>query len=169
MLSMEAEGPNRTEMKNWIEEKSHLYAPWGFLMNRKTHSQLRKRLFCTFFLTAVGALPEAIIWMFEGRVNSIITPFPSVRVLVEIWNCSYFALFQWVASLWRPKYWSCASNFPMNIQLISLGLIGLDSAVHKGLSTIFSNTTVRKHQLFMSAAFLMSSFSWLHTWLLENP
>ena len=42
-----------------------------------------------------------------------------------------------------------ASVFPMNIQdWFPLGLTGLISFQSKGLSRIFSNTTVQKHQLF---------------------
>ena len=41
------------------------------------------------------------------------------------------------------------SVLPMNIQdLIPLGLIGLISLQSKGLSRLFSNTTVKKHQFF---------------------
>ena len=57
-----------------------------------------------------------------------------------------------------PKYWSCSFN-------ISLGWISLQS---KGLSRVFSNTTVQKHQFF-GAHFSLLSNSHIHTWLLEKP
>ena len=42
-----------------------------------------------------------------------------------------------------------ASVLPMNIQgQFPLGLIGLISLLSKGLSGVFSNTTIRKHQFF---------------------
>ena len=42
-----------------------------------------------------------------------------------------------------------ASVFPMNIQgLFPLGLTGLITLQSKGLSRVFSNTTVQKHQFF---------------------
>ena len=42
-----------------------------------------------------------------------------------------------------------ASALPMNIQdLFSLGLTGWISLLSKGLSRVFSNTTVQKHQFF---------------------
>ena len=50
-----------------------------------------------------------------------------------------------------PKYWSFAwkSVFAMNIQdWCSLGLTGWISLQSKGLSRVFSNTTVQKHQFF---------------------
>ena len=56
----------------------------------------------------------------------------------------------------------------MNIQDWSpLGLTGLILQT-KGLSTVFSNTTVQKHQLFSTQLSLWSS-SYIHTWLLEKP
>ena len=42
-----------------------------------------------------------------------------------------------------------ASVLPMNIQdLFALGFTGLVSLQSKGLSSVFSNTTVQKHQFF---------------------
>ena len=61
-----------------------------------------------------------------------------------------------------------ASIFPMNIQdWFPLGLAGLISLQSKGLSRVFSNTTVQKHQFFGAQSFLLSS-SHIHTWLLEK-
>ena len=52
---------------------------------------------------------------------------------------------------WSPSEWT--------------GWISLQS---KGLSWVFSNTTVQKHQFF-SAQLSPQSNSYIHTWLLENP
>ena len=61
-----------------------------------------------------------------------------------------------------------ASVLPMNIQgQFPLGLTGLISLLSKGLSRVFSNTTVQKHQFFGSQPSLWSS-SDIHTWLLKN-
>ena len=61
-----------------------------------------------------------------------------------------------------------ASILPMNIQdWFSLGLIGLISLQSKGLSRVFSNTTIRKHQFFSDQPFLRSS-SHICTWLLKK-
>ena len=49
-----------------------------------------------------------------------------------------------------------------------LGLTGLFSLLSKGLSKVFSNTTVQKHQFFSSLPSLWSS-SHIHIWLLERP
>ena len=61
------------------------------------------------------------------------------------------------------------SVLPMNIQeWFPLGLTGLISLLSKGLSRVFFNTTVPKHQYF-SAQLSLWSNSHIHTWLLEKP
>ena len=70
-----------------------------------------------------------------------------------------------------PKYWSSAlaSVFPMNSQDWSpLEWTGWTSLQSKGLSRVFSNTTVQKHQFF-SAQLSSQSNSHIHTWPLEKP
>ena len=73
--------------------------------------------------------------------------------------------------LW-PKYWSfsaSASVFPLNTQDWSpLGWTGWISLQSKGLSRVFSNTTVQKHQFFCSQLSSQSN-SHIHTWPLEKP
>ena len=58
------------------------------------------------------------------------------------------------------------SVLSMNIQdWFPLGWISLQS---KGLSRVFSNTTVQKHQFFGARLSLWSNSN-MHTWLLEKP
>ena len=62
-----------------------------------------------------------------------------------------------------------ASVFPMNGQDWSpLGWTGWISLQSKGLSRIFSNTTVQKHQFFGTQLSPQSNFH-IHTWPLEKP
>ena len=62
-----------------------------------------------------------------------------------------------------------ASVFPMNIQdWFPLRWTGLISLQSKGLSRVFSNITVQKHQFFGVQLSLWSN-SHIHTWLLEKP
>ena len=62
-----------------------------------------------------------------------------------------------------------ASVLPMNIQdWFPWGWTGWISLQSKGLSRVFSNTTVQKHQFF-SAQLSLWSNSHIHTWLLEKP
>ena len=62
-----------------------------------------------------------------------------------------------------------ASVLPMNTQDWSpLGWTGWISFQSKGLSRVFSNTTVQKHQFFGSQLSSQSN-SHIHTWLLDKP
>ena len=62
-----------------------------------------------------------------------------------------------------------ASVLPMNIEdWFPLGLTDWISLQSKGLSRIFSNTTVQKHQFFSTQLSSWSN-SHIHTWLLEKP
>ena len=61
-----------------------------------------------------------------------------------------------------------ASVLPMNIQdWFPLGLSGLSSLLSKGLSRVFSSTTIQKHQFFSTQPFLWSN-SYIHTWLCQQ-
>ena len=69
-----------------------------------------------------------------------------------------------------PKYWNLSFSFsPTNEYsgLISLGWTGWISFQFKGISRVFSNTTIRKHQFFNTQLSLYSN-SHIHTWLLEK-
>ena len=62
-----------------------------------------------------------------------------------------------------------ASVLPVNIQdLFPLEWTGLISLQFKGLSRVFSNITVQKHQFFGAQPSLWSNCH-IHTWLLEKP
>ena len=62
-----------------------------------------------------------------------------------------------------------ASVLPINIQgWFPLGWAGLISLQSKGLSRVFSNTTVQKHQFFSIQLSLWFN-SHIYTWLLEKP
>ena len=87
--------------------------------------------------------------------------FPSIRV---------FSSESAVCIRW-PKFGASASAsvLLMNIQdWFPSGLTGWISLQSKGLSRVFSNTTVQKHQFFGAQLSLWSSCH-MHTWLLEKP
>ena len=76
-------------------------------------------------------------------------------------------LFAWGGQSSRVS--ALASVLPMNTQDWSpLGWTGWISLQSKGLSRVFSNTTVQKHQFFGSQ-FSSQSNSHIHTWPLEKP
>ena len=65
------------------------------------------------------------------------------------------------------------SVLPLNIQgwfslINQTNLIGLISLLFKGLSRVFSSTTVQKHQFFSAQSSLWFN-SHIHIWLLEKP
>ena len=75
----------------------------------------------------------------------------------DYWNFSF--------KIWMLRYsWS----FQEYSRLISLGLTALISFQSKGLSRVFSNTTVQKHQFFGTQLSLWSN-SHIHIWLQEKP
>ena len=76
-------------------------------------------------------------------------------------NCSHEMAMRWVSA--------SASVLPKNTQGWSpLEWTGWISLQAKGLSRVFSNTTVQKHQFFGTQSSSQSN-SWIHTWLLEKP
>ena len=86
-------------------------------------------------------------------ISSSVTPFSSCLNLSQ-----HQGIFQWVIffSSGGQSTRASASVLPVNIQgWFPLGLTGLISLQSKGLSRVFSNTTVQKHQLF-GAQFLHS-------------
>ena len=69
-----------------------------------------------------------------------------------------------------PKHWSFSFsiNLSMNIQdWFPLGLNGWNSLQSKGLSRVFSSTTIQKHQFLGTQSSLWPN-SYIHTWLLEK-
>ena len=69
-----------------------------------------------------------------------------------------------------PKFWSFTfRKLSMNIQSeFPLGSIGLGSLLPKGLSRVFSSTTIWKHHFFNAQPSLWSN-SHIRTWLQEKP
>ena len=94
--------------------------------------------------------------------------------------CSLFALdlnlpqirvfsSDWFITSGRQRIGPLASVLLINIQSwLSLRLTGLISLLSKGLSRIFSSTTLQKHQFFVAQSSLWSN-PLIYTWLLEKP
>ena len=87
--------------------------------------------------------------------------FPSIRI---------FSNESVLHSRWPKSGVSASASVPpMNIQdWFPLGWTGWISLQSKGLSRVFSNTTVQKHQFFGAQLSLWSNCH-IHTWLLEKP
>ena len=99
-------------------------------------------------------------------ISSCVALFSSIFPSITVFYSELILCIRW------PKFWSFSfiiSLLPVNIQgWFPLGLIGLISLQSKGLSRVFSNTTVQKHQVFC-AQLSSQSNSHIHTWPLEKP
>ena len=92
-------------------------------------------------------------------------PPPSIFPIIRIFSK------EWVPHFRCPKYWSFKLTIsPSNEHsgLISLRRTGWISLQSKGLSRVFSSTTVWKHQ-FCSVQPSLWSNSHIYTWLLKKP
>ena len=101
-------------------------------------------------------------------ISSSVIPFSSCpQSLPALESLSMSQLFAWGGQSTGVS--ASASILPMNTQDWSpLGWTGWIFLQSKGLSRVFSNTTVQKHKFF-SAQFSSQSNSHIHTWLLEKP
>ena len=100
-------------------------------------------------------------------ISSSIVPFSSCpQSLQALKSFPMSQLFSWGGQSIRVS--ALASVLPMNTQDWSpLGWTGWISLQSKGLSRVFSNTTVQKHQFFGALASSQSN-SHIHTWPLEK-
>ena len=90
---------------------------------------------------------------------------PSVFPSIQVFSNESVLHIRW------PKYWSFSFSIsPSNEHsgLISFRIDWLDLLAVQGLSRVFSNTTVQKHQFF-GAQLSLQSNSHIHTWPLEKP
>ena len=106
-------------------------------------------------------------WWCHPTISSSIIPFSSCLQSFPASGC--FQMSQFFASGSQSIGVSAsASVLPMNIQdWYPLGWTGWISLQSMGLSRVFSNTTVQKHQFFGAQLSLWSN-SHTHTWLLEK-
>ena len=155
---------------------------WKFLLNYfkvsefySVQSLSRVRVFATPWITACHH--HQLLELTQTHVHRVgdaiqpshplLSPPPPARNPSQ-----HQGLFQWVNSsheVAKVLVSASTSVLPMNTQDWSpLGWTGWISLQSKGLSRVFSNTTVQKHQFF-HAQLSSQSNSLIHTWLLEKP
>ena len=130
-----------------------------------THAWQHTRLLCLALSPWVCSNVCPLSQWCHQPISSSVTPFSSCPQYFPA--SGSFPMSQLFASGgWSIE--ASASILPMNIQgWFPLGLNGLISFLFKGLSRVFSNTTVQKHQFFSIQASLWSR-SYIHAWLLEK-
>ena len=114
-------------------------------------------------------------WWCHPAISSSVIPFSSCpQSFPALGSFPMSQLFTWGSqsngiSASAVSVSASASFLPMNTQDWSpLGWTGWISLQSKGLSRVFSNTTVQKHQFF-GAQFSTQSNSHIHTWPVEKP
>ena len=141
---------------------------------RSVQSLSHVQLFATQWLSCPSPTPGAcsnsgpLNWWVHPTTSSSVVPFSSN--LQSFPASGSFPRSQFFTSGGQSIGVSAsASVLPMNIQnWLPLGWTGWISLQSKGLSRVFSNTTVQKHHFFGTQLSLESSFH-IHTWLLEKP
>ena len=100
-------------------------------------------------------------------ISSSVVPFSCPQSFPELGSLSMSHLFAWGGQSIGVS--ASTSVLPMNTQDWSpKGWTSCIFLQSKGLSRVFSNTTVQKHQFF-GAQLSSQSNSHIHTWLLEKP
>ena len=141
---------------------------WSFMSNfLSPHGLQHARLSCPSPppRTCSNSCPESR-WCHPTISSSVVTFFSCLQSFPASGSFPMSQLFPLGGQSFGVS--ASASVLPMNIQnWFSLGLTGLISLQSKGLSRVFSNTTVQKHQFFDAQPSLWSN-SHINTWPLEK-
>ena len=157
------------------------YQLWGIVQVQfsSVQSFSRVRLFATPWITA----RQASLSITNSRSLSKPMPIELVMPSSHLILCCHLLLLPPIPLSNRvfsnestlrmrwPKYWSFSFNIrPSNEHpgLISFRMDWLDPLQSKGLSRVFSNTIVQKHQFFGTQLSSQCN-SHIHTWPLEKP
>ena len=133
------------------------------------HGPQHARLSCPSPTPGVYSNPCPLSRWCHSTISSSVVPFSSC--LQSFPASASFPMSQLFVSGGQNSCGVSASTsvLPMNIQdWFPLGWTCWNSLQSKGLSRVFSNTTVQKYQFF-SAQLSVWSNSHIHTWLLEKP
>ena len=101
-------------------------------------------------------------WCHPAISSSVLLLLPPIPASITVFSNESALHMRW------PKYWSFSFSIIPSKEhpgLISFRMIGWISLQSKGLTRVFSNTTVQKHQFFGTQVSSQSN-SLTHTWLL---
>ena len=160
-------------MGRWMDKEGVAYN----LMEYSVQSFSRVRLFATPWIAARQASLSITNSQSSLRLTSIESVMPSSHLILcspspsapnpsQHQSFPMSQLFAWGGQSTGVS--ALASFLSKNIQDWSLEWTGWVSLQSKGLSRVFSNTTVQKHQFF-GAQLSSQSNSHIHTWPLEKP
>ena len=153
--------------------------PWHPLPSVQFSSLSRVRLFATPWIAAHQASLSITNSRSSLKLTSIESVMPSSHLIlchpllllspippsIRVFSSESTLRMRW------PKYWSFSFSIIPSKEypgLISFRMGWLDLLQSKGLSRVFSNTTVQKHQFFGTQLSSQSN-SYIHTWLLKKP
>ena len=146
---------------------------------RSDQSLSRVQIFATPWITARQASLAITNSQGSPRLTSIESVMPSSHLIlcrpllllppippsIRVFSNQSTLRMKW------PKYWSFSFSIIPSKEipgLISFRMDWLDLLAVKGLSSVFSNTTVQKHQFFGAQPSSQSN-SHIHTWPQEKP
>ena len=152
---------------------------WHAVQFSSVQSLSRVRLFATPWIAARQASLSITNSQSSLRLTSIESVMPSSHLIlchpllfllpilpsIQVFSNESTLRMRW------PKYWSFSFSIIPSKEipgLISFRMACWISLQSKGLSRVFSNTTVQKHQFFCTQLSSQSN-SHIHTWPLEKP
>ena len=164
-----------------VDETGAYYSEWSKPEREilsSVQSLSRVRLFVTpwiaarqasLFITSSWSYPNScpLSWWCHPAISSSVIPFSSCsQSLPASGSFRMSQLISWGGQ--STEVSASTSVLPMNTQDWSpLRWTGWISLQSKGLSKVFSNTTVQNHQFFSTQLSLHPTH--IHTWLLEKP
>ena len=175
---------NQTQLCTYTHTQTHTcthtgysYVLWQVPSVQSSHSVLSDSLWPHESQHARPPCPSPTPWVYSNScpsswwchpaISSTAVPFSSCpQSLSTSGTFPMSQLFTWGGQSIGVS--ASASVLPMNTQDWSLGWISWIPLQSKGLSRVFSNTTVQKHQFFGAQIFSQSN-SHIHTWPLEKP
>ena len=162
--------PRQGQMASWVNSIKHFSQFSCSVMSDplQPHGLQHARLPCTSPTPRACSNSCLLSWWCHPTISSSVVPFsPCSQSLPASESFPTSQLFTWGGQ--NIGVSALASVLPMNTQDWSpLGWTGWISLQSKGLSRVFSNTTVQKHQLFGAQPSSQSN-SHIHTWPMEKP
>ena len=131
----------------------------------QAHKLQHARLPCPSLFSGVCSNSCPLSWWCHPTTSSSVTPFFSCS---QSFPTSGSFPVNWLFISGGQSIVASASVFQWIFRLISFRIDKLISSLPKGLSRVFSSTTVWKHH-FIGAQLSLWSSSHNHTWLLERP